>query len=48
MSRDVKDRVAARYLFGELMSVIEIAFDQLDGQAGDISPVAPGRTNALT
>jgi hypothetical protein len=40
MSRDVKDRVAARYLVGELMSIIEIAFDRFDGQSGDISPIA--------
>src|SRR5215470_8224820 len=40
MSRNVKDRVAARHLLGEPASVIQIAFDHFDGQAGDISPVA--------
>ena len=44
MSRDVKDRVAARRLLGEPVSVIQIAFDHLDGQAGDIPSVAL-RTN---
>src|SRR5262245_2731070 len=40
MSRDVKDRVAARQLSGEPALVIQIAFDHFDGQAGDIPPVA--------
>src|SRR5215510_11947391 len=40
MSRDVKDRVAARHLFGEPALVIQIALDYFDGQAGDIPPVA--------
>src|SRR5262245_1134970 len=40
MSRDVKDRVAARHLFGEPALVIQIAFDHFAGQAGDIPPVA--------
>ena len=44
MSRDVKDRIAARRLLGEPVSVIQIAFDHLDGQAGDIPSVAL-RTN---